>query len=374
MPTMDPSEYDWTRVVFDHVHLRVADLAAGRAFYATVLEPLGVPLLLDTPHLVAFANLALSADRAAQHRRARRVRRADTRRGRRLPRRARRRIPRQRRAQSRATTVPTPPTCSTPTAPTSRPRTACRRRRGCGRRASRGRARRRRRRRGRRSARRRRAPPRRRSTSSTAISPVRSLGDRRAQPLADLERALEIRARAAETRTPRRRRGRRGRTRAALAHRVRDVLSTASPARWPCSSLTRLKWSRSATSRPSDACSPWPGELLELLETVEHRRAVEQARERVEHRLAPVLAVGRLGGAGEDRRGDDERDREDQRGRAGRARACGSSANVDSSRSLSRNATPSSTPRNSKRAPSVTAGERHPHDGRRRRRRPSGRR
>ncbi len=63
MPTMDPSEYDWTRVVFDHVHLRVADLAAGRAFYATVLEPLGVPLLLDTPHLVAFANLALSADK-----------------------------------------------------------------------------------------------------------------------------------------------------------------------------------------------------------------------------------------------------------------------------------------------------------------------
>jgi catechol 2,3-dioxygenase-like lactoylglutathione lyase family enzyme len=60
--SMDPAEYDWSRVVFDHVHLRVADLDASRSFYATVLEPLDVPLLLDTPGLVAFANLALSAD------------------------------------------------------------------------------------------------------------------------------------------------------------------------------------------------------------------------------------------------------------------------------------------------------------------------
>ena len=59
---MDPAEYDWSRPVFDHVHLRVADLEASRSFYATVLEPLDVPLLLDTPELVAFANLALSAD------------------------------------------------------------------------------------------------------------------------------------------------------------------------------------------------------------------------------------------------------------------------------------------------------------------------
>ena len=61
--TMDPREYDWSRPVFDHVHLRVRDLAASRAFYATVLEPLDVPLLLDTPELVQFANLALSADK-----------------------------------------------------------------------------------------------------------------------------------------------------------------------------------------------------------------------------------------------------------------------------------------------------------------------
>jgi catechol 2,3-dioxygenase-like lactoylglutathione lyase family enzyme len=60
---MDPADYDWTRPLFDHVHLRVADLAASREFYATVLTPLGIPLLLDSPDLVQSANLALSADK-----------------------------------------------------------------------------------------------------------------------------------------------------------------------------------------------------------------------------------------------------------------------------------------------------------------------
>jgi catechol 2,3-dioxygenase-like lactoylglutathione lyase family enzyme len=59
---MDASQWDWSRPIFDHVHLRVRDLAAAKAFYETVLTPLGIPLLLDTGHLVAFANLALSAD------------------------------------------------------------------------------------------------------------------------------------------------------------------------------------------------------------------------------------------------------------------------------------------------------------------------
>jgi catechol 2,3-dioxygenase-like lactoylglutathione lyase family enzyme len=54
--------YDWTRVIFDHVHLRVSDLERARAFYAAALAPLDIPLLLDTPHLLGFANLALSAD------------------------------------------------------------------------------------------------------------------------------------------------------------------------------------------------------------------------------------------------------------------------------------------------------------------------
>ena len=59
---MDVSEWDWSRPIFDHVHLRVRDLEAAKAFYETVLEPLGIPLLLDAGHLVAFPNLALSAD------------------------------------------------------------------------------------------------------------------------------------------------------------------------------------------------------------------------------------------------------------------------------------------------------------------------
>jgi len=60
--TTDATTYDWTRPMFDHVHLRVADLDRAKAFYAAALAPLGFPLLLDTPDLVAFANLALSAD------------------------------------------------------------------------------------------------------------------------------------------------------------------------------------------------------------------------------------------------------------------------------------------------------------------------
>ncbi|MBJ7328431.1 MAG: VOC family protein [Solirubrobacteraceae bacterium] len=48
--------------MFDHVHLRVSDLESSTAFYGKLLEPLGIPLLLDLPHLKGFANLALSAD------------------------------------------------------------------------------------------------------------------------------------------------------------------------------------------------------------------------------------------------------------------------------------------------------------------------
>jgi catechol 2,3-dioxygenase-like lactoylglutathione lyase family enzyme len=59
---MDVSEWDWSRPIFDHVHLRVRDLQAAKAFYETVLAPLGIPLLIDAGHMVAFPNLALSAD------------------------------------------------------------------------------------------------------------------------------------------------------------------------------------------------------------------------------------------------------------------------------------------------------------------------
>jgi catechol 2,3-dioxygenase-like lactoylglutathione lyase family enzyme len=59
---MDVTQWDWSRHVVDHVHFRVADLAASRSFYATVLEPLGVPLLMEHPGLVLFPNFALSDD------------------------------------------------------------------------------------------------------------------------------------------------------------------------------------------------------------------------------------------------------------------------------------------------------------------------
>lgn len=59
---MDAASWDWTRPVFDHVHLRVRDLQASRAFYVAALEPLGIPLIIDTPESVQFPNFALSAD------------------------------------------------------------------------------------------------------------------------------------------------------------------------------------------------------------------------------------------------------------------------------------------------------------------------
>ncbi len=61
---MDPADWDWSRPIFDHVHLRVADVAASKRFYSLVLEPLGIPLMMDTPHFVTFPNLALSDDKA----------------------------------------------------------------------------------------------------------------------------------------------------------------------------------------------------------------------------------------------------------------------------------------------------------------------
>ncbi|MBB4661974.1 VOC family protein [Conexibacter arvalis] len=62
MTTSAIENWDWSRPVFDHLHLRVADLAASRAFYLAALRPLGIPLLIDTPETVQFPNLALSAD------------------------------------------------------------------------------------------------------------------------------------------------------------------------------------------------------------------------------------------------------------------------------------------------------------------------
>jgi catechol 2,3-dioxygenase-like lactoylglutathione lyase family enzyme len=55
-------DWDWTRVVFDHVKLPVRDAEASRRFYATVLEPLGIPALWESERGAQFANLVVSAE------------------------------------------------------------------------------------------------------------------------------------------------------------------------------------------------------------------------------------------------------------------------------------------------------------------------
>ncbi len=54
-------DWDWTRVVIDHVKLPVRDATASRRFYTTVLEPLGIPPLWESEHGAQFANLVVSA-------------------------------------------------------------------------------------------------------------------------------------------------------------------------------------------------------------------------------------------------------------------------------------------------------------------------
>ena len=54
-------DWDWTRVVFDHVKITVRDAASSVAFYKTVLEPLAIPPLWESEHGAQFANLVVSA-------------------------------------------------------------------------------------------------------------------------------------------------------------------------------------------------------------------------------------------------------------------------------------------------------------------------
>jgi catechol 2,3-dioxygenase-like lactoylglutathione lyase family enzyme len=58
-------DWDWTRVVFDHVKIGVRDADASVRFYKAVLgEPLGIPPIWEEPGRGAqFANLVVAADR-----------------------------------------------------------------------------------------------------------------------------------------------------------------------------------------------------------------------------------------------------------------------------------------------------------------------
>ena len=55
-------DWDWTRVVFDHVKIGVRDAEASIRFYKTVLEPLRIPPLWERDRGAQFANLVISAD------------------------------------------------------------------------------------------------------------------------------------------------------------------------------------------------------------------------------------------------------------------------------------------------------------------------
>jgi catechol 2,3-dioxygenase-like lactoylglutathione lyase family enzyme len=53
------SEWDWTRVVFDHVKLTVRDAEESKRFYRTVLAPLEIPPLWENERGAQFANLVV---------------------------------------------------------------------------------------------------------------------------------------------------------------------------------------------------------------------------------------------------------------------------------------------------------------------------
>ena len=52
-------DWDWERVVFDHVKITVADAAAAVAFYKTVLGTLASPPLWENERGAQFANLVV---------------------------------------------------------------------------------------------------------------------------------------------------------------------------------------------------------------------------------------------------------------------------------------------------------------------------
>jgi catechol 2,3-dioxygenase-like lactoylglutathione lyase family enzyme len=54
-------DWDWTRVVFDHVQIRVRDAEMSVAFYKHLLEPLEIPPLWESEQGAQFANLVVVA-------------------------------------------------------------------------------------------------------------------------------------------------------------------------------------------------------------------------------------------------------------------------------------------------------------------------
>ena len=53
------TDWDWSRVVIDHVKLTVSDPEASKAFYRTVLAPLEIPPLWESERGGQYANLVV---------------------------------------------------------------------------------------------------------------------------------------------------------------------------------------------------------------------------------------------------------------------------------------------------------------------------
>ena len=54
------SDWDWTRVVVDHVHIRVQDARSSVAFYRAVLATLDIPPIWEAENGAQFANLVVT--------------------------------------------------------------------------------------------------------------------------------------------------------------------------------------------------------------------------------------------------------------------------------------------------------------------------
>jgi catechol 2,3-dioxygenase-like lactoylglutathione lyase family enzyme len=54
-------DWDWTRIVFDHVQISVRDATTSVAFYTALLEPLGIPPLGEFEGGAQLANLVIVA-------------------------------------------------------------------------------------------------------------------------------------------------------------------------------------------------------------------------------------------------------------------------------------------------------------------------
>jgi catechol 2,3-dioxygenase-like lactoylglutathione lyase family enzyme len=54
------AEWDWSRIVFDHVKIGVRETDASKRFYGTVLRALDIPPLWESDRGAQYANLVVS--------------------------------------------------------------------------------------------------------------------------------------------------------------------------------------------------------------------------------------------------------------------------------------------------------------------------